>query len=380
MLLFAGMTGLLGSWNAARPLVDPTRRYSPSWLPAMVITALAPFWLLVHGVVLTVGLSADGWANWGGRIGVGLLLLSMMLLGWIVLRSALAVIELRKLIGGSVVGVSGRARLIGLPVPTPPGVSEQLGIEWRDGLTLDLTRPDDDRRSLPVLVYVHGGGWTSGDPQRQGRDMYHTLALDGWVTLAIRYPFTPDVSVEEQIETVKSAIRWARRGLGENGVDATHVAIAGGSAGGHLATMAALTAAEDSEGVAACIGLYAVYDMANRNGKRAPWAKIRNEVMLESVAEAPNRYDAVSPLTRIRDDSPPVLVVHGTRDTLVPIGEAEQFVSALEEAGRPVQFVAVLGAQHAFDALSTPATRAAAAVIRDWLRVTVLSEDPAGRR
>ena len=68
LLLFGGVAGLLGSWNAARPLLDPTRRYSPRWLPAMVVTELAPFWLLVQVVVLVSGLAFGGWDNCTPRL------------------------------------------------------------------------------------------------------------------------------------------------------------------------------------------------------------------------------------------------------------------------------------------------------------------------
>ena len=372
LLLFAGSVGLLGSWNASRPLIDPTRRYSPSWLPAMVVTELAPFWMLVHLGVLLGGLALGGWSNWGGRVGVVLLVLSMLLLAWIMLRTLLSVRRLRRLVAGPVHRTTGVARLVGRPVPTPPGVRETLDVEWRPGLTLDLIRPDDDRRELPVLVYVHGGGWTGGDPQRQARDLYHALALDGWVTLAIRYPFTPDVTVTEQIAVVRSAVAWARTHGPGRGIAPTTVILAGGSAGAHLATMAALTPEVDAERVDAVVAIYGVYDMANRNQQRAHWGMIRRDVMLASVDEAPERYDAVSPLVQISHDTPPMLIVHGTRDTLVPIGEAEQFVDALRAAGRPVEFVRVGGAQHAFDAVSSPTARTTAAVIRDWLAGNVL--------
>lgn len=343
----------------------------------MVVTELAPFWLLVHGGVLAIGLLAGGWSNWGGRFGAVMLVMSMLLLVWIIVRSVLAILKLRRMVAGPIHGTSGRARFVGVPVPTPSGVRELCNVVWREGLTLDLIRPDDDRRDLPVMVYVHGGGWTGGDPQRQARDLYHALALDGWATMAIRYPFTPHVSVEQQVGAVLAAVRWARTDLADHGIDVTHVVVAGGSAGAHLATMAALQSDAEPHTVAACVGLYGVYDLANRNGMRAHWAKIRDEVMLATVSDEPDRYDALSPLVRVTDDSPPMLIVHGERDTLVPIGEAEQFVAALVSRGRPVEFVRVDGAEHAFDAVSSPLVRTTAAVIRDWLRATVLVDEPA---
>jgi acetyl esterase/lipase len=101
--------------------------------------------------------------------------------------------------------------------------------------------------------------------------------------------------------------------------------------------------------------------------------KIRETVMRATVDEQPDRYRAVSPIDQDVDDSPPFLIVHGTHDTLVPIEEGLQFVNVLRAAGRPVDFVPVYGAQHAFDALSSRTSRTAAAVIRDWLLRNVSS-------
>jgi acetyl esterase/lipase len=380
LLLVAGLAGLPTVWNAARPVVDPTRRYSPLWLPAMVVAELAPFWLLLHVAALGSGLALGGWKYTIGRIGAALLGTATVLVCWLVVRSLIGVRRLRPLVDGRVRPALGAARLIGRPVPTPAGVGEQHEVEWRRGLTLDLIGPTRPPSIGPVLVYVHGGGWTGGDPQRQARDLYHALALDGWTTIAVRYPFTPHVTVEHQIEVVRDAVRWARTELGVHGVNASHVVVAGGSAGGHLAAMAALTTERPDELVDACVGIYGVYDLANRNRTRAPWAKIRREVMLASVDEAPDRYRELSPLDRIHAGSPPMLIVHGTCDTLVPIGEGRQFAAALRDAGRPVEFVPVYGAQHAFDALSSITSRTSAAVIRTWLRRTVLepADAPSG--
>lgn len=391
VLLFGGMVGAIAGWNAARPVVNPTRRYSPAWLPAMVVGELAPFWIAVQMLVLAVGLWLGGWSNWGGRIGAVLLGLAVGLLAWVVVRTRRGVRRLRARVAGPIHPARWPASLIGRPIPAPPGVRERPGVRWWSDLTADLTRPDDDRRDLPVVVYVHGGGWTNGDPQRQARDLYHALALDGWATVAIRYPFAPTVSVEHQVEVVREAVRWTRSGLDAHGVSPTSVVLAGGSAGALLAAVTALTTSPTGVGgtdggdrVDGLIGLYGVYDMANRRPTRPHWTKIRNEVMLAAVEEAPERYRAVSPVDLVDGDAGdalPVLLLHGTHDTLVPIGEAEFFAEVLHDAGRSVDLVRVLGAQHAWDALSGITSRTTAAVVRDWLRTNVRphhirTEDP----
>lgn len=337
----------------------------------MVVTELAPSFLLLHLAVLAVGLGLGGWSHWPGRLGVVLLGLAATLLVGVAVRSWRGTRRLRRLVDGVVHPAPGFAGLVGRPIPTPDGVVERHGIEWGDGLTADLVRPDDERCSMGVLVYVHGGGWTGGDPQRQARDLYHALARAGWATLGIRYPLAPHASVEQQIEAVRSAVAWARTGLGRHGVEPNGLALAGGSAGGHLAAMASLTATTPDERVDACVGLYGIYDMANRNRLRAPWGMIPNTVMGERYRHAPDRYHAVSPIDQDVSDSPPFLLVHGTRDTLVPIAEGRQFADVLRAAGRPVDFVAVHGAEHAFDAVSSPTSRTTAALVRDWLLTTV---------
>ena len=378
LLLFGGLVSLTAAWNAAKPVGDPTRRYSPSWLPAMVVSEAAPAVIVATIAVLVAGGLLGGTDNPAGAVGALLLVVALALLAHVAVRAHAGARRLRPLLDGPVPRAHGIGRIVGRPVPTPPGVVEEHGIEYVAGSTLDLVLPAQRPAVAPVLVYVHGGGWTNGDPQRQARAMYHALALDGWFVLAIRYPFTPHATVEQQVDTVRAAVRWARTGLAAGGVRATAVALAGGSAGGHLATMAALTPRGEDERVDACVGIYAIYDMANRNRTRAHWAKVPGVVMRATVAEAPERYRALSPIDRVHDGSPPLLVVHGTHDTLVPVGEGEQFVAAVRAAGRPVDFVPVRGAQHAFDAFASVTGRTVAGVVRDWLNRTVAGTDPPG--
>ena len=207
------------------------------------------------------------------------------------------------------------------------------------------------------------------------------LALDGWVVLAIRYPFTPHVTVEQQVETVRSAVRWA---CTPRVVRPGHAGDVGGARrrlGRRIIWRRSRRSprATTTSGSMRAWVLYAIYDMANRNRTRAHWAKVPNVVMRESTVEqAPARYRDLSPIDRIHDATPPMLVIHGTRDTLVPVREGEQFVEAMRDAGRPVDYVPVRGAEHAFDAFAAVTGRTVAAVARDWLGRATRSADTFG--
>jgi acetyl esterase/lipase len=147
------------------------------------------------------------------------------------------------------------------------------------------------------------------------------------------------------------------------------VAIAGGSSGAHLAALAALRKSEAS--VSAAVVLYGIYDFFNRNKTRVDWPLIPRNVMKSTPDRAPELYRAASPIDQVHADAPPFLVVHGTHDSLVPIGESRYFAAALREAGAQVEMIEVAGAQHAFDALGGVRTRALAALTESFLNRAV---------
>lgn len=370
ILLLGGSGAVLIGANAARPPINPARRYTPLWLPAMIVTELAAFWLALCVGVLGLGVALGGRDHAIGEAGAVLLLVAIALLVWILARTAVGVRRLRRHVDGQVHRSASSSWLLGRPPATPPGVAEVEHLPYADGLTADLIRPDDERSELPLLVFVHGGGWTGGDPHRSSRDVYHALALDGWATLTIRYPFAPHATVEQQIDAVHAAVAWARTQLPAHGVRPTAIALGGGSAGGLLAATTALRQAGEA-GVDALVGIYGVYDLANRHRTHARWLSVEKVVMQARYDEIPDRYEAVSPIDHVGDHTPPVLLVHGSHDTLVPFAEATLFERVLREAGRPVDLIRVHGAQHAYDAIGGITSRTAAAAIRTWLRRTV---------
>jgi acetyl esterase/lipase len=227
---------------------------------------------------------------------------------------------------------------------------------------MDVFDHRDRPAGAPVLLQVHGGAWILGQKEQQGIPLMLHMAARGWVCVAINYPLSPRARWPEHLIAVKRAVHWIREHAGEYGGDPSFLAVTGGSAGGHLAAMLALTAGDRSlqpgfedvdTSVQACVPHYGVYDFTDDSG--APAARLRLDRLLRRYvmsreATYPDDYRSASPLFRVTADAPPFLVVHGRNDTLVPVAEARAFVTRLRAVAKnPVAYAEIPGAQHAFD-------------------------------
>ena len=112
------------------------------------------------------------------------------------------------------------------------------------GQLLDVWRRDDLVGPAPVLVFVPGGAWVFGSRALQGHALMAHLAEQGWVCLSVQYRTSPRHRWPRQIIDVKAAIAWARANVDQYGGDRTFVAVAGCSAGGHMASLVGLTPGE----------------------------------------------------------------------------------------------------------------------------------------
>jgi acetyl esterase/lipase len=243
-----------------------------------------------------------------------------------------------------------------------------------DAHLLDVIRPRGDVTNAPVMLYVHGGAWTIGSKREQGLPMLYELASQGWVCVTCNYRLSPRATWPDHIVDVKRALAWTKAHAREFGGDpSTFLAISGGSAGGHLASLAALTpndpsfqpGFEDADtSLDACVSLYGVLEMTGdrdlmgRQGL-ALSSLLSSKVMKVRLDQAPELYAAASPIERITAAAPAFLVLQGSRDSLVPVEVARAFVARFEAtSGAPLCYVELPLAQHAFDLLCSPRTSA----------------------
>jgi acetyl esterase/lipase len=257
---------------------------------------------------------------------------------------------------------------------------------------LDLFHHRDKPANAPVLLQIHGGGWVIGNKEEQGIPLMLHMAARGWLCVSVNYPLSPRARWPEHLIALKRAMQWIREHGVEYGADPSFVAVTGGSAGGHLAAMVALTAGDPSlqpgfeevdTSVQACIPHYGVYDFTDESGAR--YARQRLESLLRRYvmardAKYPEDFRDASPLYRVSADAPPFLVVHGRNDSLVPVAEARAFVERLRTTAKnPVVYAEIPGAQHAFDIFpsfrSTGVLRGVARFL-EWCHATRETRSP----
>jgi acetyl esterase/lipase len=228
---------------------------------------------------------------------------------------------------------------------------------------LDVWRRDDlPAKPAPVLVFVPGGAWIHGRSMGQGSALMSRLAEQGWVCLAIDYRVAPHHRWPRHITDVKTAIAWARANVDKFGGDRNFVAVAGCSAGGHLCALAGLTPgdpaheAELPEGadssVDAVVGIYGRYDWEDRSTpERDRFVDfLERVVVMRTIARHPELFRDASPIARVHRNAPPFLVIHGSKDSVIPVEQARSFVERLRAVSHSmVGYLELPGAGHGFD-------------------------------
>jgi acetyl esterase/lipase len=220
-------------------------------------------------------------------------------------------------------------------------------------LELDLYLPDGAPGPLPVVVHVHGGGWRRGSRRHPlpalGDGFYQKLAERGIAVAAADYRLSGEARYPAALDDVRAAVAWARSALPGYGVAPGPVVLWGDSAGGHLALLAALTGTGlDNTGVDGVVAWFPVTDLTTMGEPGDP--ETREALFLGAPpSRVPDLAREASPLTHVHAGAPPVLVLHGDSDALVPAGQSIRFAAALADAGGTATLELVPGASHFWD-------------------------------
>ncbi|WP_194949017.1 alpha/beta hydrolase [Actinomyces trachealis] len=260
---------------------------------------------------------------------------------------------------------SGQKLQVGIWLPRDPATGKALSAEQTRA-----THPD----GVPVVVLLHGGGWRTGDrrnPMTKGQATW--LARQGYLAIALDYPLSlPNLPTWWLAESRAAlGLAWVGRHAEAWGGDAQRLALIGDSSGGHLALEIALRqvlgtmeqiCTEPVPPVRAVSLTYPVADPAgfhdNPDPVMAPYVSQRASMYVGgSPRQKPQRYLEISPLAKaqaLREQGlgaqmPPVLIVHGARDHVVPVVGSEQLHQELVQAGVRSQLVVVPYADHIFD-------------------------------
>jgi acetyl esterase/lipase len=377
LLLVLGLLAALGVLNARRPARN-LALVGVSWMAAWATVELAPHLLFLSTVLAAVLIAEGALEETTGAVGLALLLAADAAAVPLMLRALGTRRDLDEITAGLAPsdpdsqyprshialpflawrrrGVSVRRR-----VAYAPDVSRKLRLDVYSPSGDAHFRGDTADGLRPAIIEVHGGAWITGSRHEQGVPLLSHLAANGWVGFNADYRLGPRARWPTQIADVKRAIAWVRANAEEYGVDPSFIAITGGSAGGHLSALAALTAGdpdfqpgfEDADtSVAACIPFYGVYDLLDPDSIHVPALRhlLEYAVFRARRTRVPDRYRDASPVHRVHPGAPPFFVVHGEADSLVPVDDARRFVARLRDVSRaPVLYAEMRGGQHAFD-------------------------------
>jgi acetyl esterase/lipase len=382
LFLLVSLAGAWFTYNAYRPRYAPQRIAAISFFAGWLTTELALHHIAWQALATLIFLRLGALHAWPGVLG-----LLITVGSWLGLwrcygraRDAEAVVE-RALTGGlgadyrgkilpEVAGAFSPAidwRQILLPFPMRhPDVERVRDIRYtrvagRD-LKLDIYRHRSRPKMCPTLLQIHGGAWVIGNKNQQGIPLMLQMAARGWVCVSVDYRLSPHATFPDHLVDLKRAVQWIREHGADYGANPNFLVATGGSAGGHLCALLALTANEPEyqpgfeavdTAVQGCVAFYGVYDFTDRYGLHPHEGLaqlLERQVMKAARHEASEAYEKASPMSRVHAEAPPFFVIHGDLDTLVPVGEARHFVEQLRQtSSNPVVYAEVPGAQHAFE-------------------------------
>ncbi len=228
-------------------------------------------------------------------------------------------------------------------------------------LKLDMYMPTVSKyEKTPTIFYVHGGFWAYGDKKGEIPyliDLIDALREKGFLVVSVDYRLAnKDVKFPSPLEDVKDAIKFLRKNAKEYNIDENKIGIWGSSAGGHLALMEGLTAdsiymgSDDlrrfSSKVNFIVSWYGPTDLSKVKGKNP--SKVATNFIGYSIKQNKKAYINASPITYLKKESPPILLIHGKKDSIVPISQSKSFYDKGKKLEGNIQFISVENAGHGF--------------------------------
>ncbi len=254
---------------------------------------------------------------------------------------------------------AGRAQ--NRPSTIPEGVKLVADLEYVAGgherQKLDLYLPEKSTGPLPVVLWVHGGGWRAGDKVASPAAF---LATKGFAVASMNYRLSQHAVFPAQIHDCKAAVRWLRANSAKYGLDSSRIGAWGSSAGGHLVALLATTnGLKDLEGTEGILDqpsdVQAVVDWFGPTDLLTVGAKDTRSNLLGGDAQSiPEKARRASPITYVSAKACPTLIMHGDADKTVPISQSETFARALKAAGADSTMVVVPGAGHGVGQFKSP--------------------------
>jgi acetyl esterase/lipase len=370
---------LLNAVNGVRPIAREGYITIPVFAFGWPTTEMSP--LFLAGSVLDVarrGLRGD-FRGARGRIALLLTIIAWALL-WLIHRRNVASkpyfeAPLRDALGDDyekIAAQSQPARRLGRIGVPPNELVRRRYVEMADTVfygphhgvnSADIWRRADLPRGgrAPVLLQVPGGAWAIGMRRPQAYPLLAHLAERGWVCVSIDYRVSPRHTWPDHIVDVKRALAWIKENIADYGGDPDFVAITGGSAGGHLSALAALTPNDPQwqpgfesadTSVVAAVPIYGRYDWVSKqgHGRKEFIAFLQKFVVKKRFTEHTQVYLDASPINRLNPDAPPFFILHGRDDSIIPVPEGREFADALRDVSTStVVYAEIPHAQHAFD-------------------------------
>lgn len=375
-----------------------------SYAGKLIAQALSPVWTTAGALAALIGLLAgDRAAAVGGVLGSVIVVDTMRRVlaphdgferafgpGWDQQIPAARKARLPRRWNGYLRPVAGPTLHRDIPYAELPGGRRLLCDVWLP--------PEGVLPSGVAMVYLHGGGWQAMDKDTGTRPFFRRLAAQGHVIMDVSYRLCPETNLQGMVGDVKRATAWMRAHAHEYGARPERIVLAGASAGGHLALLAAYTphvAALAPEGldtrgsgVHGVIAWYAPADLTRYSGDRFPrdwplfvrvahrlgmvnsldhlgWADLERKLLGGPIREVRDQVRLLSPISYVAPHCPPTLMIYGAHDGLIPIDDPRSLYAALRECGVPAVYLELPWVDHAFDMAAPQLSPAAQAAYQD---------------